>query len=180
MSSSGRVGPIVALVSCPILVLACAETKPPSTNVGGAIESTPSAAPSPERTASNPSPSDVHISDEIRRQCGIPDEDAYFTFNSAAITVRDRSPLDLVARCFTAGPLTGRAVELVGRADPRGSTDYNMTLGQWRADAVEKYLTSKGMSKSKATSTSRGAIDATGSDETTWQHDRRVDILLAK
>jgi peptidoglycan-associated lipoprotein len=120
----------------------------------------------------------VSISDEIRTKCGIPDADAYFAFDSAHVTSADHSPLDLVAKCFTNGPLAGRSVKLVGRADPRGETDYNVTLGQSRADAVGTYLTGRGMSRSKTLSTSRGAMDATGSDESGWQRDRRVDVLL--
>jgi peptidoglycan-associated lipoprotein len=69
-------------------------------------------------------------------------------------------------------------MKLVGRADPRGASDYNMTLGQSRADAVEKYLGNKGLQKGKVESTSRGAMDATGTDESGWNRDRRVDILL--
>jgi outer membrane protein OmpA-like peptidoglycan-associated protein len=53
-----------------------------------------------------------------------------------------------------------------------------MTLGQSRADSVKSYLKVRGVEKGKAESTSRGAMDATGTDETTWQRDRRVDILL--
>jgi peptidoglycan-associated lipoprotein len=120
----------------------------------------------------------VAISDEIRAKCGIPDADAYFPFDSAHVTSGDRSPLDRVVQCFTKGPLAGRSVKLVGRADPRGESDYNITLGQSRADAVGTYLATRGMDKSKAQSTSRGAMDAQGTDESGWQRDRRVDIVL--
>jgi peptidoglycan-associated lipoprotein len=158
---------------------ACADTKPPEAKAPSAASST--AAPPPSDVSATPKQAaEVRISDEIRSKCGIPDEDAYFAFNSAAIRSNDRSPLDSVAQCFTSGPLRGHAVKLVGRADPRGSSDYNMTLGQWRADAVEGYLTSRGMSKSKASSTSRGSMDATGSDEQGWQYDRRVDVILGE
>jgi hypothetical protein len=36
------------------------------------------------------------------------------------------------------------------------------------------------VSSANAVATSRGALDATGHDETGWAHDRRVDVLLAK
>lgn len=126
-----------------------------------------------------PTASNVSISDEIRKKCGIPDADAYFTFDSARVTSHDRSPLDAVAKCFTSGPLAGRSVKLVGRADPRGESEYNITLGQSRADAVGSYLDRHGMDKGKTVSTSRGAMDASGTDESGWQHDRRVDVMLA-
>jgi peptidoglycan-associated lipoprotein len=71
-------------------------------------------------------------------------------------------------------------MNLVGRADPRGTPEYNMTLGQHRADAVVKRLASKGVAKSMMESTSRGAMDAVGTDEPSWARDRRVDILLGQ
>lgn len=160
-------------------IAACADTKPPEAKAPSAASS-PSPPASPDLGATQKPTSEVQISDEIRTKCGIPDEDAYFAFNSATIRSHDRSPLDSVAQCFTSGPLRGHAVKLVGRADPRGSTDYNMTLGQWRADAVEGYLTARGMTKSKTSSTSRGSMDATGNDEAGWQHDRRVDVMLGE
>ena len=52
-----------------------------------------------------------------------------------------------------------------------------MTLGQSLADAVATCLSGRGMSKSQALSSSRGAMDASGS-EAGWQQDRRVDVLL--
>lgn len=172
------VEPAVAAVVCSLVGVACAETKPPAVPVAAPVASPP--GPQADDSAPSKTSSDVHISDEIRSKCGIPDEDAYFTFNSATLTASDRTPLDLVARCFTSGPLSGHAVKLVGRADPRGSSDYNLTLGQWRADAVQGYLTLHGMRKSKASTTSRGSMDATGSDEEGWRHDRRVDVMLGE
>jgi peptidoglycan-associated lipoprotein len=167
-----------ALAAMALTCFGCGENKPPEAR----SPAQPSSALAPTGTrAQSATPqgaSTVTISDEIRSKCGIPDEDAYFAFDSAAVRSQDRSPLDLVATCFTQGPLKGHEVKLVGRADPRGGSDYNMTLGQSRADAVGSYLVGHGMPKSKALSTSRGAMDAIGSNESGWQRDRRVDVML--
>ena len=48
-----------------------------------------------------------------------------------------------------------------------------------RADSVAKYLFDKGLDKKQAATTSRGAMDAKGTDEPSWALDRRVDIMLA-
>ena len=88
--------------------------------------------------------------------------------------------LEQVATCFMTGPLKGRLLKLVGHADPRGGSDYNVTLGQSRADSVGQYLIGKGMDKAKTESTSRGAMDATGTDEPSWARDRRVDVMLGQ
>jgi len=134
----------------------------------------------PEKAPDSPTASAVRISDEIVKACGISEPDAYFAFDSSNIRADDSKVLGLVAKCFTSGPLKGRTLKLVGHADPRGDSDYNMTLGQSRADSVAGYIRSKGIDKSKTESTSRGAMDATGSDDPSWARDRRVDLMLGQ
>lgn len=80
---------------------------------------------------------------------------------------------------MTTGPLAGKNIELVGRADPRGEAEYNMNLGATRADAVKHYVAQLGVARGRLATTSRGALDAQGHDETTWATDRRVDLRLA-
>ena len=83
-----------------------------------------------------------------------------------------------IAKCVTTGPLAGRALELVGRADPRGESEYNMALGERRASSVREYLSRLGVDRAKLIESSRGKLDAMGTDENGWRRDRRVDILL--
>jgi len=97
---------------------------------------------------------------------------------SAALDSTDVEPLDAVARCSTTGPLAGRHIRLIGHADPRGPAEYNMALGQRRADSVDGYIDRRGVQRSRIMTTSRGAMDATGQDETGWAHDRRVVVQL--
>jgi peptidoglycan-associated lipoprotein len=133
------------------------------------------------RTIPNtPTAANVSISPEILRDCNIPDSDAYFAFDSSELMSFDHAPLDALATCFTSGPMKGKKLSLVGHADPRGAPDYNVTLGQSRADAVASYLSERGLDKSRVTTTSRGAMDATGRTETGWAHDRRVDVMLGQ
>ncbi len=90
----------------------------------------------------------------------------------------DAHALDLVATCFSTGPLKGKILKLVGHADPRGGSEYNMTLGQSRADGVAGYVVGKGLDKGKTQSTTRGEMDSSGTDEPSWARDRRVDLLI--
>ena len=53
-----------------------------------------------------------------------------------------------------------------------------MALGQRRADSVDAYIDRHGVPASRIETTSRGAMDATGQDESGWAHDRRVDVQL--
>ena len=101
-----------------------------------------------------------------------------FDYDEAALMPQDRDVLEQVAKCVTTGPLKGRKLALVGRADPRGETEYNMVLGDHRADAVHIYLARLGVGQQAMSKTSRGELDAEGKDDDSWSRDRRVDIAL--
>lgn len=124
----------------------------------------------------------INLSDEIRKACGIDDSNRApkFDFDSSNLSSNDRDILAQVAKCLTTGPLKGRAVELTGRADPRGETEYNMNLGATRAKSADDYMAGLGVATTQMSLTSRGALDATGTNEETWRHDRRVDVNLIK
>jgi peptidoglycan-associated lipoprotein len=127
----------------------------------------------------------VNVDDEIRRICNLVEksdltEQPKFDYDSADLSAQERDVLAQIAKCLTTGPLKGRSVELVGRADPRGETEYNMTLGGRRAHSVDTYMAGLGVDKAKMSETSRGAMDATGKDEEGWKKDRRVDVRLVK
>jgi outer membrane protein OmpA-like peptidoglycan-associated protein len=116
------------------------------------------------------------LSENIRTQCKIPDEDAYFAFDSTKLTSRDERVLTELAECFTTGPMTGQPMRLIGHTDPRGSDQYNMWLGQRRAESVKAALVAEGMSPESIAAFSRGKLDASGHDEASWALDRRVDV----
>jgi peptidoglycan-associated lipoprotein len=140
----------------------------------------PTPAPQPPPPVpESPTTSAVHIDDAILAACGIQAPKAFFAFDSANVQGNDSQPLEQVAKCFSVGPLKGRGLKLIGHADPRGETEYNFVLGSTRADAVGGFLRSKGVDKAKISTTSRGELDASGSDEPSWARDRRVDLLLA-
>lgn len=154
----------------------------PKTPVTATSAATPTEAPKsklPTEAPASQSASAVRISDEIVKLCGIKAPDAYFAFDSANLRKDDIVALDQVATCFSTGPLKGRTLRVLGHTDPRGSAEYNMTLGQSRADSVAGYVAGKGLDKSKVQSSSRGSMDAEGADEPSWAKDRRVDLLLA-
>lgn len=140
-------------------------------------------AKAPVETTSARAPSNAHevdVGDDIRRLCKIeePKRTPKFDFDSSDLTPADRDVLAQVARCLIEGPLKGRHVDLVGRADPRGETEYNMGLGGERSAAVEQYLNALGVDPEQLATTSRGELDAKGIDEDGWQADRRVDLRL--
>jgi peptidoglycan-associated lipoprotein len=125
----------------------------------------------------------LHVSDEIARACDLPNKQSHasFDFDSATIDEDDKTVLAAVAKCLTEGALKDRSVSLIGRADPRGEDEYNMSLGGTRSEAVRKYLHDLGVHRDHLGATSRGELDAAGTDEAGWAKDRRVDVeLVAK
>lgn len=170
-----RLGPMGVLA---LTLVACSSTPPAKsardTRARPAQADVPAAHDSPAASTTTT----VAIDDAILRACHIKADKAYFPFDSAHLESNDVHPLDEVATCFRTGPLKGRTLKLVGRADPRGDEEYNLVLGQSRADSVGSVLTREGLDRRRITSTSRGNLDAKGHDENGWSLDRRVDILL--
>ncbi|MBX3206226.1 MAG: OmpA family protein [Labilithrix sp.] len=131
-----------------------------------------------------PAGGSLGVSDEIARMCKLAAPDAKSTpkydFDKSDLQPGDRATLTKVADCLTTGALKGRSVQLIGRADARGESNYNMALGAQRAGGVADYLAHLGVARAHLDVTSRGELDAVGLDEAGWQDDRRVDIVLAK
>lgn len=126
----------------------------------------------------------LSVSSAIAQACGIAaradgkNVAPSFEYDSAALAEEDRALLGQVARCLTEGALRGRNVTLIGRADQRGEPEYNMTLGGSRSDTVKRYMVDLGVGRERMLSTSRGEMDATGTSEAGYAHDRRVDVEL--
>lgn len=122
------------------------------------------------------------VSGDIISACGIKaaptSGSPKFDYDKDELTAEDRAVLDQIATCLTTGALKGRVVDLIGRADPRGTAEYNLGLGSRRAASVGGYLGRLGVGQPQMVVTTRGALDATGTDESTYAQDRRVDIQL--
>ena len=99
----------------------------------------------------------------------------YFDYNKDAVRRDQRDVLATNRTCMTEH---GRTLSLTGYCDERGSEEYNMALGQDRADAVRQYLVNLGVqSSSLGGANSRGKVEARHCyDEACWQNDRRVDF----
>lgn len=172
---------IIAAIACSPLALACGSSPKPEPKTAQIKPSNDS-----DRSAKAAKDDDkgttgmVNIATDVRKACGISDDEAYFAFNSANVRYQDRKVLGKLRACFTTGALKDRQMELVGHADPRGDDNYNLALGGRRADSVKSVIVNEGMPSSKVVTSSRGEMDATGTDEASWAKDRRVDVLAAR
>lgn len=97
----------------------------------------------------------------------------YFDFDESSIRQDQRSTVEANASCIRERELT--SVTLEGHADPRGTTEYNFALGERRASSVMRMLTGAGVRGNILRTMSYGEERATGSDESSWARDRRVD-----
>ncbi len=159
-----------------------AELRPTPYEPPGIAAPQPTALPPPEDA--NPASPSIAVSQDIARECGLDldnvEKAPKFAFDESDLLPADLRILEEIAACLTTGPLKGKGLRLVGRADARGSSEYNMSLGARRAGAVAAFLNGRGVDATLLDQTSRGKLDATGHDETTWVVDRRVDIQLSR
>lgn len=98
----------------------------------------------------------------------------YFDFDSSTLRSDSRSLLDAHAAALNAKP---RAIRLEGHADERGTREYNIALGERRAQAVRAYLVSRGVTSPievVSYGEEKPAVDS--SNQYAWQQNRRVEI----
>jgi peptidoglycan-associated lipoprotein len=163
-----------------IALLAACSTPPPPPVVPTPPAPAPVAVPAPAPVPpAPPKATDVFVDLKIRTACGIPEAEAHFAYDSAKVRSEDSPVIQKLATCFSSGPLKGRFMQLVGHADPRGEDEYNMALGGARANSLKSAIVSAQLDEKQISTTSRGELDAIGTDDPTWQKDRRVEVLLA-
>jgi peptidoglycan-associated lipoprotein len=102
---------------------------------------------------------------------------AFFDLDKADIRGDARDVLAANATWFKKYPSVQFTIE--GHADERGTAQYNLALGDRRANAARDYLVSLGIDASRAKSVSYGKERpfATGHDEDSWQKNRRAHFV---
>ena len=101
-----------------------------------------------------------------------------FDFNETSLTDAARGSLAANAECLESQRST--RVQLVGHADERGSTLYNLSLGQRRADSVRQYLVNLGIEEGRLSTLSYGEErpEMQGQTEQAWSLNRRVEFVV--
>ena len=101
----------------------------------------------------------------------------YFDFDQSAIKASERTKLDAAKAYLDANP-TARLL-LEGHCDWKGTPEYNLGLGDRRANAAKQYLATVGVSADKLEVLSKGDLDAVeNADPDTQAKDRRVDLVV--
>ncbi|SFR40513.1 peptidoglycan-associated lipoprotein [Marinobacter gudaonensis] len=102
----------------------------------------------------------------------------YFDFDTAEIKPEARDVLVAHARYLANNP--GQNVRLEGHADERGTKEYNLALGERRANAVQRFLIVNGASRGQIETVSYGEEKPAvmGSTESAWAQNRRVELVF--
>ncbi len=99
----------------------------------------------------------------------------YFGYDEFVLSAASTRKLQTAAKCIKS--VTGRSIRVEGHCDPRGTEEYNLALGDRRAQAVRRYLKRLGISASRLRAVSKGKLEATGSGASTWKFDRKVQFI---
>ena len=142
-----------------------------STNAAATVTVTAPPPPPPPPKPAEPSLEEI-FAREVR--------DAYFDFNKADIRPDARAALSKTADFLKNYPQIRVTVE--GHCDERGSTEYNLVLGDRRAAAVKQYLVSLGIPADRLNTVSYGKEKpfCMESTEACWQQNRRGHFIMAK
>ncbi|RJP26570.1 MAG: peptidoglycan-associated lipoprotein Pal [Candidatus Abyssobacteria bacterium SURF_5] len=103
----------------------------------------------------------------------------YFDYDSSALSPEAKATLEQVAQWLKQNPTKNIRIE--GNCDERGTTEYNLALGERRSLAARRYLISLGISSDRIFTISYGeekpAVD--GHDESAWKFNRRDDFAIS-
>ena len=101
----------------------------------------------------------------------------HFDYDSSDLSNADYQTLQAHAQYLSQNPTA--KILLAGHADERGTREYNMALGERRANAVQAYLNSNGAKSSQLDSVSYGKEKPLneGNDEAAWAENRRVEMI---
>lgn len=170
---------LLAIGFAALLLVGCASSEPEDTGTG--IE--PAAeAPEPVVEAPEPEPMKPMVDrGKIVIPMGMGTETLqgvfYFDFDQAIVKRTGHVELNKHAKVLSDDRMM--RVRLTGHADERGTREYNLALGERRANAIRAYLVAQGASRSQIEAISYGEerpVDP-GHSESAWAKNRRVEIV---
>jgi len=108
------------------------------------------------------------------------DKKIFFGFDKFDLNPESTEILNELATLLKAS--TDIKVKIEGNCDERGTTEYNLALGERRAKAAFDYLTAQGIDAARLTTTSYGKEKPAdpGHDEEAWAKNRRDEFILTK
>jgi peptidoglycan-associated lipoprotein len=125
-----------------------------------------------------PTPAPVAVVPPPEMEKAPPLEDIFFDYDKAEIRPDAQKSLDKNAKWLRENP--GLALVIEGHCDERGTNEYNLGLGQRRAQATQDYLVASGVdvNRIKIISYGKERPFVIGHDESAWQWNRRSHFVL--
>ena len=167
-------------------VAACGKKEPavtPPPPVMPAAPATPPAPPAPPAPPTAAPTPRALTEDEIFAQATAADiqknfQDVYFDLDNA--TIKDEGRTALNANADYMKRRTSVRINVEGHCDERGTPEYNLALGERRANAVKAYLVSLGVTADRIVVVSKGKESpfCTESNESCWRQNRRGHFIV--
>jgi len=164
-----------ALLIASAAVLSACST-PVKLNEAPVVEKTP--APMPAEPTRQVSTVDTGSVDPLNDPKGVlANRSVYFDFDSYAVRDGDKAVVENHSAYLTKNPT--RKILIQGNTDDRGGAEYNLALGQKRAEAVRKSMAALGVAEGQMEAVSLGKEKpkAAGANEEAWAQNRRADIV---
>ena len=138
---------------------------------------TESAASSSSSSSSGAGSSNQLTQEQIRAQNALRQTVFYFDFDVAEFKPADRETLTYHARDLAAN--SAKRIRLEGHADDRGTREYNLALGERRANGILNYFIVNGASRSQIEVVSYGEErpEQSGQSEQAYSRNRRVEVV---
>ena len=138
---------------------------------------TESAASSSSSSSSGAGSSNQLTQEQIRAQNALRQTVFYFDFDVAEFKPADRETLTYHARDLAAN--SGKRIRLEGHAAERGTREYNLALGERRANGILNYFIVNGASRSQIEVVSYGEErpEQSGQSEQAYSRNRRVEVV---
>jgi peptidoglycan-associated lipoprotein len=161
----------VLILSSAVLLSACSSTK---LNDKAPVEDRASSSATDARSVGTINASSDPLNDP---QGVLAKRSVYFDYDSYIVKNEYQSVVENHAKYLQKNP--GRKIIIQGNTDARGGAEYNLALGQKRAEAVRKSLSLLGVpdSQMEAVSLGKEKPKALGNDEAAWAENRRADIV---
>ena len=160
---------------CAATALGCAHAAPPPTEETHVTPApVTAAAPKPE-----PAPTPAKAPEEDL-EAMLRGDILHFGFDAADLTPESRTRLAHVAQVMAAHPSI--SISIAGNTDERGTEEYNLALGQRRAEVARKYLVDLGVDGARIKTLSYGKEQPaeSGHDEGAWAANRRDELNVHK
>ncbi len=157
------------------LLAACSSTPPASTAAPAAEKTAAPAAVAPAAPAPEPVKQALYPAKGVGGALG--QRGIYYDFDKYAVKDQYKPVVDAHGDFLLSH--SAAKVTLQGNCDERGSREYNLGLGQRRADSVRKVLAAKGVKDSQMETVSYGKEKPRnpGHNEAAWAENRRTDIV---